>query len=233
MRILIIEDEARIARYVARLVRETLGFKLTTLHVCKTLEAGKDYLERHKIDLLLLDLNLHGEDGFEVLKKLVAQRFHTIVVSAYGDRAIEAFEYGVLDFVAKPFGKARIAKALHRYLDVSSRSEHPARYLAIRSGKRIRLFPLDDVIYCKGARSYSEVHFRDGTTELHDKPLVQLCKILPLVFERIHKSYVVNMTEVSEVLVSSGTKYELVLKNGEKLPVGRTRYGKVREKWFG
>ncbi len=95
------------------------------------------------------------------------------------------------------------------------------------------LFPLDEVIYCKGARAYSEIHFRDGTIELHDKPLVQLCKILPPVFEHIHKSYVVNMTEVSDVLVSSGTKYELVLKDGEKLPVGRTRYAKVREKWFG
>ena len=60
MKLLILEDEQRIARYLEKLVQEILGSSLLQLQVCHTLEEGRTYLKQHQVDLLLLDLNLKG-----------------------------------------------------------------------------------------------------------------------------------------------------------------------------
>ncbi|MBK7227614.1 MAG: hypothetical protein IPH97_01775 [Ignavibacteriales bacterium] len=59
-------------------------------------------------------MNLNAKDGFELLKQVVSQSFHTIVISANINRAIEAFEYGVLDFIPKPYNIERLKAAFQR-----------------------------------------------------------------------------------------------------------------------
>jgi len=72
MNILIIEDEARIASRIERMVTELLKEKLTSISICSELDEGRAYIKDHQIDLLFLDLNLNGENGFEVLKNFSA-----------------------------------------------------------------------------------------------------------------------------------------------------------------
>ncbi len=69
------------------------------------------------IDVLFLDLNLNGKDGFDLLKTSVSGAFHVIIISAHTEQALKAFEYGVLDFVGKPFNKERLARALDRVFE--------------------------------------------------------------------------------------------------------------------
>ena len=78
------------------------------------LQQGLGFIKEQSIDLLFLDLNLNREDGYELLEEVAAESFHTIIVSAYKDRAIRAFEYGVLDFVAKPYTEERLSLAIQR-----------------------------------------------------------------------------------------------------------------------
>ena len=191
-----------------------------------------DHILNHTIDVLLLDLNLHGKDGFELLKTAVAHSFHTIVVSAYRDRAIEAFEYGVIDFIPKPFDIERLTKAFGRITDLNQKAGYATKYLAIKKQGRIYLLAIDDMIYLQGANIYSEVFLQNGKKELYDKSLEKVFQLLPSNFERIHKSYIVNMQQAQEILVHSGSKYELLLRNGEILPIGRTRYKAIKEKFF-
>ena len=114
MKILIVEDEKSIANRIERLLKEIAGDKISSLVQKERLTEALDYINHHKIDLLFLDLNLSGNDGFEILQSLAAETFDTIIVSAYRDKAIDAYEYGVVDFVPKPFTKDRLAKAFHR-----------------------------------------------------------------------------------------------------------------------
>lgn len=232
MQILIVEDEARIARRVERFTREILGDQLSGLTIKPKLSAAMDHILNHPIDVLLLDLNLHGKDGFDLLKTAVAHSFHTIVVSAYRDRAIEAFEYGVIDFIPKPFDIARLGKAFERITDLTQKAGYATKYLAIKKQGRIHLLGIDDMVYLQGANIYSEVFLQNGKKELYDKSLEKVFQLLPSNFERIHKSYIVNMQQAQEILVHSGSKYELLLKNGEILPIGRTRYKAIKEKFF-
>ena len=229
MNILIVEDEARIARRIERMTREIWADALQTLHHVDTLEAAQAFIASNPLDLLLLDLNLNGENGFDLLATAVSGAFHTIVISAYRDQAITAFEYGVLDFVPKPFNKERLEQAFDR---TKGKGATQTKYLAVKRRQRVQLIPIEELLYIKGAGAYSELYLADGSKALHDKSLEKLEQLLSGSFERIHKSYLVKMSEVREIIVSSGSKYMAELHNGERIPIGRTRYKEIKAKWF-
>jgi two-component system response regulator LytT len=226
VRILIVEDEPAIARRIERFTRELLGADLTSIEICTRLEDAARAVDRAVFDVVLLDLNLHGRDGYALLERAAAGAFQTIVISAHADRAIEAFDRGVLDFVAKPFDRARLERAYRRLLD-RTRPDAGARLLAVRKHGAIVLVPVADVLYVKGAGAYSELVLRDGRSELHGKSLDGLSLLLPPVFERVHKSYIVRIDEIARIHVREGTRYDLELRSGERLPIRRQRYRAV------
>jgi len=230
MKVLIVEDEIHIARHLEKLVGEILGS--AEISRVSFLEEAIDFLDKKPIDILLLDLNLGGKDGFKVLKFLSAGSFHTIIVSAYKDRAIEAFEYGVIDFVPKPFSKERLQKAFSRIDNVDSRPEYPTKYYATRKKGRLFLIEDEEVNYFQAFGHYSKIHLKNGKTELHDKSLVKLFPVLSNDYERVHKSFIVKMSEVKDIMVFEGGKYEIELKNGDIIPLGRSRYKAIKEKWL-
>ncbi|HVU18504.1 MAG TPA: LytTR family DNA-binding domain-containing protein [Candidatus Didemnitutus sp.] len=230
MRILIVEDEAVVARWIEQSCRRCLGARLETLRVAGTFAAARAALEEAPIDALLLDLNLGGEDGMALLETSVAGSFHTIIVSANTEHALRAFEHGVIDFVPKPFTDARLAQALARLTETGGHSPHAARYLAVRKHGRVQLVAVERVRYVQGADDWAELVLDDGRRELHDKTLEKLGAILPSDFERIHKSFLVRLSAVRALHVHEGSRYEAELSDGTRLPVGRTRYKELREK---
>lgn len=229
MRILIIEDEARIAR---RLERMTTSFfeQNSLIALCDSVEKGLNYIENNSIDLLLLDLNLNGESGFDVLETVVSRSFHTIIVSAYTDKAIKAFEYGVLDFVPKHFDEIRLGQAFKRITNTLKTTDEPLKFLAVKKAGNIKLIDIDDLLYIKGAGIYSELYLKNGSRELHDKSLENLAQLLPSTYERIHKSYIVSLVLAEKIVIEPGSKYNLLLKSGELLPIGRSRYADLKGK---
>lgn len=231
MHILIVEDEPMVARRIERLTREILRRHTPQIERADHVDEASRKIDGGAFDLVFLDLELHGADGYELLRSSTAGAFHTIVVSAHTHRALEAFEYGVLDFVGKPFDRARLAKALGRLTSQGGRSEQGARYLAVRKEGRVELIPVRDVRYVEGAGSYVRLHLRDGDSELHGKPLHQLVKVLPETFERIHRSYIARMDEVARFHAHEGSRYEVELSDGTLLPVGRTRYRAIRARF--
>jgi len=225
MNILIVEDENTVAQRIERLTCELLGEKIETIKCFHTLDDADDYLSEHAIDLLFLDLNLAGRDGFELLKQVVAGSFHTIVISAYAERAIEAFEYGVLDFVAKPFTKKRLEKALQR--TSSDHGQKETKYLSIKKMGILQTVALQDVAYFQGANIYSEVYLKDGAVHLHDKSLTKLQQVLPDRFVRVHKSYIVNSSQISG-FKQTGNNAEVVLNDGLLVPVSRSKIAEIK-----
>ncbi|MBD3391918.1 MAG: response regulator [Chitinivibrionales bacterium] len=231
MRILVVEDEKVAARRLARLVKEVLGDKTTTVDIRESLEESQQYLARHSIDILLLDLNLSGQNGFDLLTRAVAESFQTIIVSANTDQAIRAYEYGVLDFVPKPFEKERLMRAFERLEKPPAQPvPQPAQVLVVRNQGRLQIIPVDQVLYLQGAGDYAEIHLRDGGVALHSKSLESLERILPGRFSRTHKSYIVDMREVVNVHIHGGGKYELELRDGIVLPLSRSRYKELSER---
>lgn len=230
MRVLIVEDEPLLAQRLERFVRELLGPRLEAVRTATLFSEAGARLDEAPVDLLLLDLNLHGRDGMELLARAVAGSFHTVIVSANTDQALRAFEYGVADFVPKPVSRERLAQALERVAARTGGGAGAAKFLAVRKLGKVELVPVDRLLYAEGAGAYAELVLDDGRRELHDKTLEKLHALLPPGFERIHKSYVVRWSAVKALHAQEGSHYEAELRTGLRLPVGRTRYKELREK---
>jgi two-component system response regulator LytT len=229
VRVVVVEDEEIVARRVIRLVRKILGDALTSLDHRPTLGSALEYIRNFPIDLLLLDLDLHGENGFRLLTSAAADRYQTIIVSARHDQALRAFEFGVTDFVPKPFDEARLRQALDRVENRDDALRARTRYLAIRKGTDVIQLPLADVRYIHAADDYSEIHGDDGSTHLHAKTLTALSHLLPANFHRIHRSFIVNLKCVRTHRSHGGGRYDVVLEDGTALPVSRTRVRELRD----
>lgn len=234
MNILIIEDEQVIAKRLLRMTKAYFGKELDLIDHCDSLANGLNYIEQNKIDLLLLDLNLNGENGFDVLQNVLSRSFHTIIVSAYKDKAIEAFEYGVLDFVPKPFSQQRLNQALSRTVQDSppELKNQGIKFLSIVKSGHQHLIEIEKLKYIKGARVYTEIFLQNGSKEIHNKSLDTLVQLLPPNFERIHKSYIVDIKQVIELNAESGGKYTAILKSGDQLPVSRSKYKPLKAKYL-
>lgn len=220
MKILIVEDEAMVAERLSRLVAKI--FPAREILVLATLDEAKERLKDAPPDLLFLDLNLDSEDGFDLLYAALIGPQQTIVASANTERAIEAFELGVLDFVPKPFTEDRLKLAWQRYSGEVARAKPDVRTLPVKAGSRIKLLKCDDILYFEAQKKFTDIYLQDGSSFAQEKSLTSLERLLPKNFRRIHRSYIANL-EYAECLTSHrGSKYTLTLKGGQTLPVGRT-----------
>lgn len=249
MKIAIVEDEPLVQQRIERFVREHLAQESCRITSFNSLAEAEDFLAQQEIDLLFLDLNLHGQNGFDLLKNQLAQGFHTVIVSAYAEKAIEAYEYGVLDFIAKPFTKERLGKALDKIQNSQLRNHYGCRFLSIKKLGTIELVPVADIQYIKADGHYSQLHLKQegGTKQkglaeqkgvaeqksaslLHNKSIENVFSLLPEQFERIHRSYIVNMNEVARITIESGSRYHVQLKDDALLPVSRNKFELIRSR---
>ena len=227
-KVVIVEDFPPVGRSLCRMLTELLPEAEVALF--ETMDRARQHMERAEIHLLFLDLNLNGRDGFSLLRDCVARSFHTIVVSANTDRALEAFEYGVLDFVPKPVTRPRLEKALQRMEDPTGTGRAAqTRLFCVHKGGDLQLIDADRVDYIRGAGKYAELVLCGGGEALHDKSLEKLSVLLAPAYIRIHKSYLVAVCRIKSLRVHGGGKYEALLKSGVRLPVGRSRYAALRD----
>lgn len=234
-KILMVEDEFMVAKRLKRFIENSFSEQKFDLHICNTLDDAHDYLAENIIDVLFLDLNLQGQDGFDLLKHKLCESFHTIIVSANSDRAIEAFDIGVLDFVAKPFTQDRIQKAVHR---LQQKNQGTCKYLTYKYLGQVELLPIDEILYIKADGHYSVVMTkvdRNGTSNgiLHDKNIDKILTLLSDDFIRIHRSFAIPLANIKSLISEEGSKYYVQLFTGERLPVGRTRVKTLRSQIAG
>ena len=232
MRILIVEDERPTAEDIQFLVKQILKKEITSIHIETSLDNALMYINEKPIDVLLLDLNLNARDGFQILKQVVSKSFHTIVISANINRAIEAFEYGVLDFIPKPYNIERLKAAFQRIKSSHAMDGHSIKYLSVKKVFEIQVIPIVDILYFKSANIYVELYLKDERILIYDKPIKQLTALLPSNYCRIHKSYIVNIETIGKIQTLGGGQYRVVLKSGDCLPVSRKKI-KVLKKTIG
>ncbi|MCL1946454.1 MAG: LytTR family DNA-binding domain-containing protein [Chitinivibrionia bacterium] len=222
MKIFIVEDEKVALRRLVRQVEEILpGNEISTF--CEIDEA-LSVLSSHSPDLLILDLNLNGRDGFDILKNIEEKKFETIVVSANVERALEGFnDLGIVYFVPKPYEIEQFEKALQKFMKKRSRLKENKEIL-IKDGSKRFTIRIDDILYISGAGDFREIHCKNGKNHIDYRSLEKFDEILPDNFIRIHNSYLVDKNNVVETMVGGGGKYIAILSNGDELKVSRAKY---------
>ena len=228
MKILIVEDEPLIADEIKDLTLQLLKNEIQNIEIVYTITKANEYIKNNKIDLLLLDLNLNGKSGFDILKDVVTEDFHSVIISAHTDRAVEAFEYGVLDFVPKPVTKTRLSIALNRFLRKTTPNEHKLKYIVIKKNLSHSLIDLKDVLYFESKRYIVEVHLKNEKKYIIDKSLNRLEQLLPNNFMRIHRSFIMDINELNYYKHIGGGVYNVCLKNNISLPLSPQKYKELK-----
>jgi DNA-binding LytR/AlgR family response regulator len=229
MKILAIDYEKSSLQLLEQHTRVVFGHKLELFAGADSYDSALDRLGETAFDAVLLDPRLPGHDGLSLLTNRTVRASQAILVSANTDLALKAFELGVLDFVPKPLSRDRLAKALLR-VRPHQRPAADEQFLAVRRLGRIDFVPVDELVYVEGADKYSELVLTNGQRSFYDKCLGRLEACLPRSFVRIHKSYLVRFPMVSRLLVLKGSRYFAELKNGLRLPVGRSRYAEIKSR---
>ncbi len=187
-------------------------------------------------DLVFLDVQLPDFDGFEIVRRLPENvRPVVIYLTAHDDKAIHAFEVNALDYLAKPFDRARFARALNRARGelahrrgADARPREYLKRLAIREKGRTDVVATADVDYIDVAGHYlcvhagKEVHLIRGTLNELEPELD------PGEFARIHKGVIVRLDRVKSLAARRNGDCDVILKNGTRLLSSRTYGDRLR-----
>jgi two-component system LytT family response regulator len=166
-----------------------------------------------------------GCDGFGVLESLGVDVPRAVVfVTAHDRYALKAFEAAALDYLLKPFAKARFFRVLSRAKESLARRALESRgyeRIMIRSAGRISFLPAEEIDWIEAADYYSCLH-AGAKTHLLRRSMAELERDLePNHFCRIHRSTIVNLSRVRDLCLDAGGEYEVVLRNATRLKVSR------------
>ena len=192
--------------------------------------------------MVLLDIQMPGFCGIEVLRRLLAPVPRIVFCTAHAEHAVTAFELGALDYLLKPFGASRLAAAfariraslgeplpsvLDRYGEMLANG--PMQRLFVRSGRSIQPLAVADVYRFEAVGDYVSAH-TPGAEHLLHLALSRLeARLDPHHFIRIHRSHIVNLDHVTRFRRELDGRLTAVLRNGAELPVSKTKAQALRE----
>jgi len=235
LRTVVVEDERLARRKLVMLLSTEPGVEL--VGECGTAEDAVNLLRAERPDLVFLDIQLPGMDGFEVLQHAGLENVgHVVVVTAHDRYALKAFDVAAIDYLLKPYDRTRLRQTLARVQGRGTSDLH-GRLLAlaerlgagserlhrlvIREGERIRFLDVGSVDWFESADNYVKV--RVGVAEHLVRTTLQRLeqRLDPGRFIRIHRRLIVNLDRVREGHLGVRGDYEVVLQDGKVLPVGR------------
>jgi two-component system, LytTR family, response regulator len=246
----IIVDDEPLARESLRSMLEN-GFAATVVAECGNgIEACAAILE-HCPDLLFLDIEMPGLDGFATLERLEPEDIPPAVVfvTAFEQYALRAFEARALDYVLKPVAPERLAAAMERSIQrvrearalrdgldlesdaLRSTAAGALSQLIVRDHRGTIVVPVDDLEWIEGATYYVRLH-RRGTTDTRHLLLRERMHVLEAsldsrLFFRTHRSAIVRVDCIREIVAPSSYEAQVVLASGAKAPLSRDRRGRL------
>lgn len=240
--------------------REELAFLLKSFPEINLIGQGKNGVEgvnlikEHSPDLVFLDVQMPGLDGFGVLKKLMERKLkvpHVVFATAFDHYAVQAFDVNAVDYVLKPFDKARIAKAIQRakkkmesqtssterleqlmsQLAVGKPSAQPSKVL-VRSQQRLLLVDAENLVFASIEGGLISVTAKDVEGSSNYRTLEELHAALDSEsFWRPHRSYLVNIHHIKEVVPWFKSSFMIKMddKKQTDIPVSRQQTKRLRE----
>ena len=233
IRILVVDDE----QTARERLRHLLGL-IPGVEVVGEASDGAQAIARIaelRPDLVLMDIQMPGCSGLEVVASLPSPRPKIVFCTAFDQYAVDAFELHAVDYLLKPVNRIRLAHAVERVRESASagpaggmdRALHAVRStnlrLLARLGNRYRVIPLADAVYFSSEDRLTTLHTRERDFVV-DPTLNELEERLdPACFFRISRSAIVGLNAVREVLPLAGGFADVVLAGGARLEVSRRR----------
>jgi two-component system LytT family response regulator len=248
-RVLIVDDEPLARERIRTLLEEDPAFELVG-------EAGDGTTAAESIlalqpDLVFLDVQMPGADGFDVIDAVGADKMPFVVfVTAYDRYALRAFDVHALDYLLKPFDRARFREALGRaqaQMDRHNNNGDIERRLAaivqdlkpakartdrfvVKSGGRIFFVRTAEIDWIEAAGNYVKLHVGNDSHLIRETMNAVEAKLSPDMFVRIHRCHIVNIEQVRELQPWFNGEYVVFLKNGTRLTLSRGYRERLQER---
>lgn len=255
LRVLVVDDE--------QLAREELCYQLEQIGDLEVVAQAGDGVEavaavdRHEPDVVLLDVQMPGLNGFEVARQLLEREDDApavIFVTAFDQHAIAAFEVNAVDYLLKPVDAGRLEQALQRarrrvaaerpssaapvndHLEkiVKMMADRQVRreQVAVKVGERFMLVQAEEIIYASLADESINIVTGQVTGTSNYRTLDDLqARLDPEIFWRVHRSHLVNINKIKEIVPWFSRNYILRMKDakGTEIPVSRSQTKRLRE----
>lgn len=249
----IVDDEPLARQRIRRMLQGKTNIQI--ISECKNGEEAIQKLRVNCPDLLFLDIQLKDFTGFDVLDQIGQAPGVVIFITSYDEYAIKAFEYCALDYLLKPIMPSRFNRAFERavqqlekgvnqsttdnlkkllgYIESKKESKNNLlsnRTLPIRIGDRIQLIPIHSIHYFIASNGYIEVYSQEKKHLLRDNFSNLLSKLPANQFQRIHRSYCINLQFLTEIKHLSFGSIEVKMKDGKSLKVSKSYKSELIEK---
>ena len=205
---------------------------------CNNTRSGIAAIQLHRPQLVFLDIEMPGQNGFELLQSFNEPFFDVIFTTAYNQFALKAFRFAALDYLLKPIAPDDLAAAVRRYqtrapqlaikqqLDILlqqySRPGTLPEKVSFSTQNAIQFISPADILYCESNSNYTTLYFTDKTKMVVSRTLKEIEETLVHYrFYRIHHSYVVNRKHIVRYNKNDGGSIEMA--GGAQLPVSRQR----------
>ena len=253
LRVLVVDDE--------RLARDELCYQLgqrTDVEVVAQAGNGLDALaavESYEPELVFLDIQMPGLTGFEVARRLLDRkpsRLALVFVTAFDQHALEAFEINAVDYLLKPVDATRLEQAvararrrlaeepaaepvtdqLERMVKLMASRQFRRDQVAVRAGDRFLLVQADEIIYASLVDESITIVTGQISGTANYRTLDELqAKLDPDVFWRVHRSHLVNINKIKEIVPWFSRNYILRMKDAKatEIPVSRSQTKRLRE----
>jgi two-component system LytT family response regulator len=187
--------------------------------------AGVELIRSTHPDLVFLDIEMPDGTGFDLIDHLEEVNFRLIFTTSYSEYAIKAFKYFAFDYMVKPVLLENVKSAVQRISDIPLRSsksriemlkdrmevkEDKDPTIALPEMDGFTIIKVKNIIRCEGERNYTRVFYKDGTSVLISRTLLEFDQLLvPHGFFRIHRSHLINLDCVSRNLKAEGGMVEM------------------------
>lgn len=242
-KVVIIDDEPLARSLVVEYLQKHTEF--TIVAECNDGFEGVKAIALHQPDLIFLDIQMPKINGFEMLE-LVEKTPSVIFTTAFDEYAIKAFEANAVDYLLKPFSSERFDTALQKWTSktkndqdienvsqlIASAEKQPdeKNRIVVKNNHEIRIVPTSEIYYIEAYDDYVKLFTKDSYY-LKKKTMNYYEQILdPALFFRTHRSYIINLQQLTKIEPLEKNSYVTLLKNGKKIPLSRTGYAKLKEK---
>lgn len=240
IRALIADDEAPARRRIRELLRAHPEVEITA--ECSNGPDALRAIADLNPDLVFLDIQMPGVDGLQIATTIKGEQMPLIVfVTAYDQYAVRAFEVQAVDYLLKPFDRARFDQTIDRARnelrtriarktndeiisllgELRSRPQYLDRIL-IKNNDRVSIIKTVEIDWIEAQGNYLRIHFGKQSSLLRETLNNLASQLDPRRFSRIHRSRIVNLDSIQELQPWSHRDYRVILKNGTQLTLSRT-----------
>jgi two-component system, LytTR family, response regulator len=234
---LIVDDEPLAAGLVKEFLSAYPQFEVVA--ICHDGFEALKAIQLFQPELIFLDIQMPKITGFELLE-LLENPPAVLFTTAFDQYAVQAFDVKGIDYLVKPFSEARFAQAITRFLSQQKTktvpeavdypvSEERNKRIVVRVKNEIKIIQTQEVRYFEAEDDYISIHTQEGKF-LKKMTMKQLEESLdPEKFARVHRSFLVNLQEVAGLEPYEKESYLLRLRSGQKIPVSKSGYARLRQ----